>query len=251
MEHFALNDRVALVTGGSRGIGAAIARKLAEAGATVVVNYRGNKEAADKVVDEIKTISHKSEAMQFDVSKVGEVEAAIQDITNRLGGIHILVCSAGISKDGLLPRMKNEDFQAVLDTNLIGTFNAVRVVSRPMMKQRYGRIVCLGSVVGESGNKGQSAYAASKSALFGFSKSVALELASRNVTCNVVAPGFIETEMTHELDEGVKQAYFEKIPVGRFGKAQEVASCIQFLSSEEAGYITGATIDINGGLLMR
>ena len=147
MEAFSLSDRVALVTGASRGIGAAIARKLAEAGATVIVNYRGNTEAAERVVDEIRTVSPKSEAIQFDVSKVGEVEAAIADITKKHGGIHVLVCNAGISKDSLLPRAKVEDFQEILNTNLLGTFNVVRVVSRPMMKQRFGRIVCVSSVL--------------------------------------------------------------------------------------------------------
>jgi 3-oxoacyl-[acyl-carrier protein] reductase len=251
MENFSLKDRVALVTGASRGIGASIAKRLAEAGATVVVNYRGNKEAAEKVLSEIKGASSKSEALQFDVADFDQTQAAMDDIVSRLGKIDILVCNAGISRDNLLPRTKVEQFKEVLDTNLVGTFNCVRVISRSMMKNRYGRIICISSVVGETGNKGQVAYAASKSALFGLAKSVAQELGSRNITCNVIAPGFIETEMTEALDDGVKEDYFAKIPAGRFGKAEEVASTVQFLASEEAAYITGATLDINGGLSMR
>jgi 3-oxoacyl-[acyl-carrier protein] reductase len=247
---FQLNDRVALVTGASRGIGASIAKQLAKAGATVIVNYRGNKEAAEKVVSEIKEFSPKSEAIQFDISNFDEVQKAIDDITKRFEKIDVLVCNAGISKDNLLPRLKPEEFKDVIDTNLGGTFNCVRASARAMMKNRYGRIICISSVVGETGNKGQAAYAASKSALFGLSKSVALELASRNVTCNVICPGFIETEMTGALDGAVKDVYLSKIPSGRFGHTREVAASVQFLASEEAAYITGATLDVNGGLFM-
>lgn len=248
---FSLANQVALVTGGSRGIGAAIAKELAQAGATVIVNYQSNASAAQKVVEEIKAWSPQSEAVQFDISKADEVDAAIAKLIEKFQNIHVLVCNAGISRDNLLPRLSAEDFLTVLQTNLLGTVNCVKAVTRPMMKNRYGRIVALSSVVGESGNKGQSAYAASKSALFGFSKSVALEFASRNITMNVICPGFIETEMTASLDDQVKQDYFKRIPVGRFGKGSEVAAGVRFLVSQEAGYITGTTLDINGGMLMR
>jgi 3-oxoacyl-[acyl-carrier protein] reductase len=248
---FELKNQVALVTGASRGIGASIAKRLASAGATVVINYKSNEEAAQKVLNEIKSISPKSKLMKFDISKADEVDAAFAEMTQEFEGVQIVVANAGISRDSLLPRSTSEQFLEVLETNLLGTINVVRAASRPMMKGRYGRIICISSVVGESGNKGQSAYAASKSALFGFAKSVALELGSRSITCNVICPGFIETEMTQTLNEEVTKAYFEKIPVGRFGLADEVASAVQFLASKEAAYITGATLDINGGMLMR
>jgi 3-oxoacyl-[acyl-carrier protein] reductase len=248
---FSLVGQTALVTGASRGIGAAIAKRLAEAGATVILNYKTNQEAAEKVLTQIKNISPLSELSQFDIAKAEEVDAAIDGLTKKFESIPILVCNAGISRDALLPRSTDEHFLEVLQTNLVGTMRMVRALSRSMMRNRYGRIICLSSIVGETGNKGQSAYAASKSALFGFAKSVALELASRGITCNLVAPGFIETEMTQQLDETVQKTYFDRIPSARFGTAEEVAACVQFLASKEAGYITGATIDINGGLLMR
>ncbi|MDB5038249.1 MAG: 3-oxoacyl-(acyl-carrier-protein) reductase [Bacteriovoracaceae bacterium] len=248
---FSLSGQVALITGGSRGIGAAISLRLAEAGATVLVNYKSNREAAEKVVHEARKFSSKSEAVSFDISNVDETEAAIEGLTKKFEAIPILVCNAGISKDSLLPRASAEHFEEILRTNLFGTIHTVRLLSRSMMKNRYGRIICMSSVVGEMGNKGQSAYAASKSALFGFSKSVALELGSRNVTCNVICPGFIETEMTERLDLAVRETYFGRIPIGRFGTAEEVAGCVQFLASKEAAYITGAVLDVNGGLYMR
>jgi len=243
---FSLTDKVALVTGGSRGIGAAICKRLAEAGATVLLNYKSNEDSAKAVLSEIQKVSPRSELVKFDIANGAEVEAALKKFEN----IHIAVCNAGIARDALLPRSSAEHFQEVLNTNLMGSIHVVRVLSRSMMKNRYGRIVCLGSVVGETGNKGQSAYAASKSGLFGFVKSVAQELGSRNVTCNIVCPGFIETEMTQGLDGQVREAYVQKIPVGRLGTADEVAAGVHFLVSQEAGYITGATLDINGGLVM-
>lgn len=248
---FELKDQVALVTGASRGIGAAIARQFANAGATVIINYKSNEEAAQKVLQEIKAVSPKSMLLKFDIANSEEVDAAFEKIAKEFSALHIVVANAGVSRDALLPRSSAEQFREVIETNLLGTINVVRAASRPMMKNRYGRIICISSVVGESGNKGQSAYAASKSGLLGFAKSVALELGSRSVTCNVVCPGFIETEMTHALGEAVANAYLEKIPAGRLGKAEEVATAVQFLASKEAGYITGATLDINGGMLMR
>jgi 3-oxoacyl-[acyl-carrier protein] reductase len=248
---FSLAGQVALVTGGSRGIGKAISLQLAQAGATVIINYKSNREMAEEVATAARKFAPKSEAVGFDIAKAEETEQALDGLLKKFEAISILVCNAGISRESLLVRASDEHFLEVLETNLMGTVRVVRQVSRAMMKNRYGRVICMGSVVGEMGNKGQAAYAASKSALFGFSKAVALELGSRNVTCNVVCPGFIETEMTHGLDAQVKDAYLTRIPVGRFGSAEEVASTVQFLASKEAGYITGAAIDINGGLVMR
>lgn len=251
LKFFSLAGRVALVTGASRGIGASIAQRLARAGAEVLINYHSNRQAAEEVLESIKSFSPNSETIQFDVSKADEVESAIESIVAKRSALHILVANAGIARDALLPRASKEHFEEVLQTNLLGVIHSVRVASRGMMKNRYGRIVCISSVVGEMGNKGQSAYAASKAGIFGFAKSVAKELGSRNVTCNVLAPGFIETEMTSTLPEEVQKFYLENIAVKRLGKAEEVASAVHFLCSEESGYISGATLDVNGGLLMR
>lgn len=242
-----LKGKVALVTGGSRGIGKAISLKLAEAGAKVLVNYRSNREAAEETLSAVQEHSTESKLISFDISDFQATEEAISAEPQ----IDILIANAAISRDALIPRSSMEHFQEVLHTNLLGNINLVRVLARSMMRQRYGRICCIGSIIGEMGNKGQSAYAASKSGLFGFAKSVARELASRNVTCNVVAPGFIETEMTGALPEEVRKQYLEQIPVGRFGAVEDVASSVCFLVSDQASYITGATLDVNGGLLMR
>lgn len=248
---FSLSDKTALVTGGSRGIGAAIALRLAKAGAKVVINYRSNQDAAEKVLAEVKKHSPDSLIKAFDISKAEEVNQSLSEVLDQVGKIDIAVCNAGVSRDALIPRSSPEQFQEVLDTNLIGTMNVIRCLSRSMMKNRYGRFVLMSSVIGEMGNKGQAAYAASKAALFGLSKSVSLELASRNITCNVVAPGFIETEMTGSLSDDVKAQYLSSIPLNRMASAEEVAAAVHFLVSEEASYITGSTLDINGGLLMR
>lgn len=249
--NLSLAGQVALVTGGSRGIGASICLSLAEAGAKVLMNYRSNRSQAEEVLKKLQEKSPDSELLPFDIAKAEEMEAAVTGSLKKHGKISILVCNAGISRDVLLPRATDEGFREVLNTNLIGHMNLVRLVSRSMMKDRYGRIIFIGSVIGEIGNKGQTAYAASKSALFGFAKSVALELGSRGVTSNVICPGFIETEMTQSLPEEVQRVYLGRIPVERFGKPEEVADCVRFLASESAGYITGATLDINGGLVMR
>jgi 3-oxoacyl-[acyl-carrier protein] reductase len=250
MSFFDLSGKTALVTGASRGIGAAVAKRLAKAGARVIVNYRSNQEAAEKVLKEIQADSPNSIAVNFDVADEKQMAELLPKLLEQVGSIEIVVANAGISRDSLLPRSTAEHFQEVIQTNLMGTIHLVRLLSRSMMKQRYGRIICIGSVVGEMGNKGQSAYAASKSGLFGFAKSVAQELGSRGVTCNVLCPGFIKTEMTNALDEATQKAYFDSIPAGRFGESEEIAAGVHFLASEEAGYITGATLDINGGLVM-
>jgi len=248
---FSLAGKIALVTGGSRGIGSAICLRLAKAGAQVWINYQSNEEAAKKVLDQVKVFSPESKIVRFDISKADEVEKSIEAIIAEKGRLDILVANAGIARDALLPRSTAEHFAEVITTNLLGTINCVRVASRAMMKNRYGRVVCISSVVGEMGNKGQSAYAASKSGIFGFAKSVSKELGSRNVTCNVIAPGFIETEMTAVLPEEVQKFYLENIAVKRLGSAEEVASAVHYLCSEESGYVSGATLDVNGGLLMR
>jgi len=249
-QDYRLDGRVALVTGASRGIGAAIALRLAKAGAQVILNYRSNESLAQKVLSQVKEFSPKSEAVAFDVSSAEAVNNAFKQLIETHGSIDIVVSNAGLARDALLPRASAEHFEEVFQTNLFGTVNVVRAASRPMMKNRFGRIICIGSVVGEMGNKGQSAYSSSKSALVGFCKSVARELASRQITCNLVNPGFIETEMTQELANEVKEAYLTGIPLARFGRAEEVASAVQFLASDEAAYITGAHLDVNGGLLM-
>lgn len=248
---FSLTDKVALVTGSSRGIGASIAKRLAKAGAIVLVHYRSGREQAEAVLKEIQKDSPQSDLVGFDLSNNQEVEATAKALLEKYEAIPIVVANAGIAEEALLPRASYEHFQKIINTNLLGSMNIVRVFSRAMMRNRYGRIILLSSVVGESGNIGQSAYAASKSGLFGFAKSVAIELGSRGVTCNLIAPGFIKTEMTQRLPEEVKSSYMERIPARRFGNPEEVASAAQYLASEEAGYINGATIDVNGGMLMR
>jgi 3-oxoacyl-[acyl-carrier protein] reductase len=251
MSFCSLEGQIALVTGGSRGIGAAISLKLAAAGATVLINYRSNREAAERLLTEVRKLSPKSEALAFDIARADETEKALGEIQNRFETIPILVNNAGISKESLLPRASDLHFEEIMQTNFMGTMRVVRTIARNMMKGRYGRIISISSVIGEIGNKGQAAYAASKSALFGFSKSVALELGSRNITCNVICPGFIETEMTGTLPPDLRETYLNRIPTGKFGTAEEVANCVQFLASREAAYITGAILDVNGGLVMR
>jgi len=248
---FSLQGKTALVTGGSRGIGAAIAKRFAKAGATVIINGRSTKSDAENVLNEIKIDSPKSSLQIFDISNFDQTRAALEEIQKQYEKIDILICNAGISKEALIPRATPEHFDEVLRTNLMGNMNLVAQLSRSMMKNRWGRIICMSSVIGEMGNKGQSAYAASKAGLIGFVKSVARELGSRGVTCNAIAPGFIETEMTSHLPEEVRHAYQESIPIGRMAQPEEVAYAAHFLASEEAGYLTGLTLDVNGGLLMR
>lgn len=245
-----LKEKVAVVTGASRGIGRAIALELAGEGATVIVNYNGAQEKAEEVRREIEKAGGKAEAVQCNVSDFAACEKFIKEIIEKYQAIDILVNNAGITRDGLLMKMSEADFEAVLDTNLKGTFNCMRFVSRQMMKQRQGRIINLSSVVGVAGNAGQANYAASKAGVIGLTKSAAKELASRNITVNAVAPGFIETDMTAVLPEKVKEVSAAQIPLGTFGKPEDVAHAVSFLASEKAGYITGQVLHVDGGLLI-
>jgi 3-oxoacyl-[acyl-carrier protein] reductase len=245
-----LKDKVALVTGGSRGIGRAIATSLAAAGATVVVNYKGNAAAADEVVRDIGAEDGQALAIQADISQSEEVERMFKSVLDRYGRLDILVNNAGITRDTLLLRMKEDDFDAVLDTNLRGVFLCTKAALRPMTKARGGRIINITSVVGLMGNAGQSNYAAAKAGIIGFTKSTAREMASRGITINAVAPGYIETELTGLLSEQIRAAILENIPLGRLGAPQDVANLVCFLASDAASYITGETITVDGGMVM-
>ncbi|HEU5011144.1 MAG TPA: 3-oxoacyl-[acyl-carrier-protein] reductase [Roseiflexaceae bacterium] len=246
-----LQGKVALVTGASRGIGRAIATSLAESGATVIVNYKSNAAAADEVVQAIGAAGGTARAMQADVSDPAQIEQLFKQIVAEHGRIDILVNNAGITRDTLLLRMKEEDFDAVIDTNLRGVFLCTKAALRPMTKARGGRIINITSVVGLMGNAGQSNYAAAKAGLLGFTKSVAREMASRNITVNAVAPGYIETELTGVLGEDVRAAILENVPLGRLGQPQDVANMVCFLASDAAAYITGQTITVDGGMVMQ
>ena len=243
-----LKDKIALVTGASRGIGAATAVKMAEYGAFVVVNYNGSKDRAEAVVNEIKANGGDGVALQCDVSDFNACKEMIDNILKEYGRIDILVNNAGITKDGLLMAMSEEDFDKVITTNLKGAFNTIRHMSKQFLKQKSGHIVNLSSISGVNGNAGQANYAASKAGIVGLTKSVAKELASRGVTCNAVAPGFIETEMTEAMTDKAREAIMAEIPMKRGGKAEEVAELICYLSSDRASYVTGQVIGINGGL---
>jgi 3-oxoacyl-[acyl-carrier protein] reductase len=243
--------KVALVTGASRGIGRAIAVELARGGAAVALNYAGNEAAAAEALAQVQAAGAPSARLyKFDVADPAACAAAIDAVVKELGGLSILVNNAGIAVDQLLMRLKDEDWQRQLDVNLTGAFNLVRAASRPMMKARGGAIVNLSSVVGEMGNAGQAAYAATKAGLIGLTKSVARELASRQIRCNAVTPGFIDTDMTLALPEAVRQKMLEGIPLARLGTAQDVARAVAFLCSDEAGYVTGEVLKVNGGMYM-
>lgn len=245
-----LNGKIAVVTGASRGIGKAIALEFAKQGATVIINYNGSKEKAEEVQAQIEAAGGKAEAVCCNVSDFEACETFFKEIIEKYKAVDILVNNAGVTKDGLLMRMSEEDFERVLDTNLKGTFNCMRFVSRQMMKQRQGRIINMSSVVGVAGNSGQVNYAASKAGVIGLTKSAAKELASRNITVNAIAPGFIETDMTAVLPDKVKEASVGQIPLGHFGKPEDIAYAAAFLASEEAGYITGQVLHVDGGMLM-
>jgi 3-oxoacyl-[acyl-carrier protein] reductase len=243
-----LAGQVALVTGGSRGIGAAIVRDLASAGAHVVVGCQTQLVQAEAVVAEIVTQGGSAEAISFDVANTAEVDAAVRGVVARLGKVDLLVNNAGVSADALIVRISDEQWQRVLDVNLKGVFNCTKAVARPMMRARSGRIVNVSSVVAVTGNTGQAAYAAAKAGIIGFTKSTARELASRGITANVVAPGFIETDMTETLDASARDMYRAMIPLGRPGRGEEVAAAVTFLAGPGASYITGQVIHINGGM---
>jgi 3-oxoacyl-[acyl-carrier protein] reductase len=249
MKDFA--NKVALVTGGSRGIGRAIALELGKRGASVVISYAGNEAAAIETVKLLTDAgSPKAKSIRFDVADSGACSAAIDDVMKDFGRLDVLVNNAGVAIDGLLMRFKDEDWDKTLDTNLKGAFSLMRAVSRPMMKQKGGAIVNVSSIVGEMGNAGQAAYSASKAGLIGLTKSVARELASRNIRVNCVTPGFITTDMTAALTQELKDKMSSAIPLARIGNAEEVAHAVAFLASDSASYITGEVVKVNGGMYM-
>ncbi|MDQ0350589.1 3-oxoacyl-[acyl-carrier protein] reductase [Alkalibacillus filiformis] len=245
-----LEGKAALVTGASRGIGKAIAIELAKQGADVVVNYAGSKDKAEAVVDEIKQLGRDAFAVQANVSNAEEVKDLIKQTVDHFGSLDILVNNAGITRDNLLMRMKEEEFDEVIDTNLKGVFNCIKGVTRQMMKQRSGKIVNVASIVGVTGNPGQANYVAAKSGVIGMTKSVAKELAARHVNVNAVAPGFIATDMTDELSDEAKQQMYDLIPLDRLGDPEDVAKVVRFLASDDANYMTGQTIHVDGGMVM-
>jgi 3-oxoacyl-[acyl-carrier protein] reductase len=247
---FDLGGKVAIVTGGSRGIGRAAAEALASRGAQVVIGHVSGEAAAREVAEGITQRGGKAEIAQFDVADVARSEAAVSEIAKRLGRLDIVVASAGISIDALALRLKEDDFDRTLAVNLKGAVACARAALKPMMRARAGRIIFLSSVVGEMGNIGQTAYAASKAALLGVAKSLAREYASRGITVNAVAPGFVETDMTSALPEEAKQAMLSVVPLGRPGTVGDVAAAICYLASDEAGYVTGHTLRVNGGMYM-
>ncbi len=241
-----LSNRVALVTGSGRGIGRAIALKLAEAGATVVVNDIG--EAAESVAEEIRAMSRQSLAVLADVSSSEDVARLVETAVATFGKVDILVNNAGIARDQLVMRMSDEDWDRVINIDLKSVFLCTRTAIRHMIKQRWGRIISMASIVGIVGNRGQANYAAAKAGIIGFTRSVAKEVASRGITANAIAPGFIDTEMTQRLDEDWKQGIKRQIPLGYFGSPQDVAEAVAFLASEEARYITGQVLGVDGGM---
>jgi 3-oxoacyl-[acyl-carrier protein] reductase len=245
-----LENLIALVTGGSRGIGRAICLKLASMGATVGINYVANPAAAQETLKRLEAIGGKGFIAQFDIANAGDVQENIKEIINTHGQIDILVNNAGITRDGLMARMKEDDWDSVLDTNLKGAFLCSKAVMRPMMKKRWGRIINVSSVVGFVGNSGQVNYSAAKAGLTGLTKSMARELAGRNITVNCVAPGYIVTDMTDGLTEDVQEALKAQIPLGTLGTAEDVAASVGFLASSDSNYITGQTLHVKGGMYM-
>jgi 3-oxoacyl-[acyl-carrier protein] reductase len=245
-----LAEKTALVTGASRGIGRATALELAKAGAKVAVNFAGNRVAAEEVVSMIESAGGQAMLVQADVGNAADVETMLKAVVERFGRIDILVNNAGITRDNLIVRMKEEDWDAVIHTNLKGIFNCTKAVSKLMMKQRYGRIINMASVVALMGNAGQANYAAAKAGVIGFTKSMAKELASRNITVNAVAPGYISTDMTAALPEQTKAELQAQIPLQRLGTPEDVAAAVLFLVSPGADYITGQTLHVDGGMVM-
>ncbi|MDD5060044.1 MAG: 3-oxoacyl-[acyl-carrier-protein] reductase [Candidatus Omnitrophica bacterium] len=244
-----LIGKVALITGGARGIGQAIAMTFAKEGADIVV-ADVNLEIAQKTASEIEALGRKAMALEMDVTSYEKVEEGINKILDKMGKVDILVNNAGITKDNLLLRMSLADWDAVINVNLKGTFNCIKAVTRPMIKQRSGKIISIASIIGLMGNPGQANYAASKAGIIALTKTVAKELASRNINANAVAPGFIQTEMTAKLPEDIKKKMMEAIPLAKLGTPQDVANVCLFLASEESSYITGQTITVDGGMVM-
>lgn len=243
-----LSGKVALVTGASRGIGKEIALTLAGYGADVIVNYNGSKEKAEEVVNEIKTLGRKAVAVQCNVAEEEASGKMITEMLAEFGHIDILVNNAGITKDNLIMKMTGEDFDTVVNTNLKGVFNTIKHMYRPFLKQRSGRIINLSSVSGVLGNAGQANYAASKAGVIGLTKSVARELASRSITVNAVAPGYIETDMTGAMSDAAREATLSQIPLKRVGQPKDIAETVAFLASDKASYITGQVISVDGGM---
>ena len=247
---FDLTGTTAVVTGGSRGIGRAICLKLAGQGANIVLNFAGNEAAAEETRSQCEALGVRAIAVKGDVAEAEACNALIDQAAKEFGGMDILVCNAGVNRDNLLMRMSDEEFQKVIDTNLKGTFHCMRAAIRPMMKKRRGRIISISSVVGLMGNAGQINYAASKAGVIGMTKSLAREVASRHITVNAVAPGFIKTDMTAVLSDSVKEGILHGIPLGELGEAEDVANAVLYLASDEAAYITGQVISVDGGMAM-
>ncbi|AIQ12821.1 3-oxoacyl-ACP reductase FabG [Paenibacillus durus] len=245
-----LRGQTALVTGASRGIGRSIALALAEHGVKVAVNYSGSEDAARETVERIAEIGSEGIALRGNVGSAEQAEALVKETLGAWGRIDILVNNAGITRDNLIMRMKEEEFDQVIETNLKGVFNCLKAVTRPMMKQRYGRIINISSVVGVTGNPGQANYSAAKAGIIGLTKSAARELASRGITVNCIAPGFIDTDMTRQLSDEVRADLAKGIPLARLGLPEEIASAALFLASEGAAYMTGQTLHVDGGMYM-
>ncbi|WP_163193992.1 3-oxoacyl-[acyl-carrier-protein] reductase [Clostridium thermarum] len=245
-----LKGKCAVVTGGGRGIGKAIAMKLAQQGANIVVNYRNSEKEAEELVNTIENMGGAALAVKADVSNFHEAETLIKSAQEKFGRVDILVNNAGITKDNLILRMKEEDFDKVISVNLKGCFNCIKHVSSIMLRQKSGRIINISSVIGLVGNAGQANYAASKAGILGITKSMAKELGSRGITVNAIAPGYIETDMTEVLPQKVKDAIVESVPLKRIGKAEDVAELAAFLASDSASYITGQVINVDGGMVV-
>ena len=241
-------NKIVLVTGAGRGIGASIAKRFASEGAEVIVNYSGNDEAAQKTVDEITAIGGQAQKYKCSVNDSESVKDMIDEIIKEFGRIDILVNNAGITKDGLMLRMTDEDFDRVIDVNLKGTFNCTKYVSKYMLKQKSGKIINISSVVGLSGNAGQVNYSASKAGIIGITKSAAKELSSRGITVNAVAPGYVDTDMTKVLSDNIRNEILKNIPLQRMGNVEDISNCVAFLASEDASYITGQVISVDGGM---
>ncbi len=245
-----LKGKTAIITGSGRGIGRAIALKLASLGANIVVNDIPSSEDADATSEEIKNMGVESIVVKGDVRNIDDVNELIKATMDKFGKIDIFVNNAGITRDGLMLRMSEEDWDTVMDINLKGAFNCIKTVARPMMKQRSGSIINITSIVGVMGNAGQANYVASKAGLIGLTKTTAKEFASRGIRCNAVAPGFIQSAMTDVLPDDVKQKYFDSIPLGKFGQTEDIANVVAFLSSDMSAYVTGQVINVDGGLVM-